>query len=35
VIVTDKLRSYAATKAQTGLSARHEQGLRKTNRAEI
>ena len=34
VIVTDKLRSYGAAKAQAGLSARHEQGLRKNNRAE-
>ena len=34
VIVTDKLRSYGAAKAQIGLSARHEQGLRKNNRAE-
>ena len=34
VIVTDRLRSYAAAKAQTGLSAHHEQGLRKNNRAE-
>jgi transposase-like protein len=33
-IVTDKLRSYGAAKAQIGLSARHEQGLRKNNRAE-
>ena len=32
--VTDKLRSYGAAKAQLGLSARHEQGLRKNNRAE-
>jgi transposase-like protein len=34
VIVTDKLRSYGAAKAQIGLSARHEQGLRQNNRAE-
>ena len=34
VMVTDKLRSYGAAKALTGLSARHEQGLRKNNRAE-
>jgi transposase-like protein len=34
VLVTDKLRSYGAAKAQLGLSARHEQGLRKNNRAE-
>ncbi len=29
VIVTDKLRSYSAAKAEMGLSTRHEQGLRK------
>ena len=34
LIVTDKLRSYAAAKEQIRLSARHEQGLRKNNRAE-
>ena len=34
VMVTDKLRSYGAAKAEMGLSARHEQGLRKNNRAE-
>jgi transposase-like protein len=34
VIVTDKLRSYGAAKAQIGLSARHEQNLRKNNRVE-
>ena len=33
-LVTDKLRSYGAAKKQLGLSARHEQGLRKNNRAE-
>jgi transposase-like protein len=33
-MVTDRLRSYAAAKAKLGLSARHEQGLRKNNRAE-
>ena len=33
-LVTDKLRSYGAAKTQPGLSARHEQGLRKNNRAE-
>ena len=32
VIVTDKLRSYSAAKAEMGLSTRHEQGLRKNNR---
>jgi transposase-like protein len=34
VLVTDKLRSYGAAKSEIGLSARHEQGLRKNNRAE-
>jgi transposase-like protein len=34
VLVTDKLRSYAAAKTQLRLSVRHEQGLRKNNRAE-
>jgi transposase-like protein len=34
VIVTDKLRSYASAFREIGLSARHEQGLRKNNRAE-
>ena len=34
MLVTDKLRSYSAAKAELGLSARHEQGLRKNNRAE-
>ena len=29
VLVTDKLRSYGAAKSEMGLSARHEQGLRK------
>jgi transposase-like protein len=33
-LVTDKLRSYGAAMAELGLSARHEQGLRKNNRAE-
>ena len=33
VLVTDK-RSYGAAKAEIGLSARHERGLRKNNRAE-
>jgi transposase-like protein len=33
-LVTDKLRSYGATRMQLGLAARHEQGLRKNNRAE-
>lgn len=34
VVVTDKLRSYASALRDLGLSARHEQGLRKNNRAE-
>jgi transposase-like protein len=33
-LVTDKLRSYGAANIQPGLSARHEQGLRKNNRVE-
>ena len=34
MLVTDKLRSYAAAKSELGLSAHHEQGLRRNNRAE-
>jgi transposase-like protein len=34
VLVTDKLRSYDAARLEIGLSARHEQGLWKNNRAE-
>jgi transposase-like protein len=34
LLVTDKLRSYGAAKSEIGLAARHEQGLRKNNRAE-
>jgi len=34
VIVTDKLGSYACARCQLGMQARHEQGLRKNNRAE-
>jgi putative transposase len=34
VLVTDKLSSYGAARRELGLSARHEQGLRKNNRAE-
>jgi putative transposase len=34
VLVTDKLRSYAATESDMRLSARHERGLRKNSRAE-
>jgi putative transposase len=34
VLVTDKLRSYGSARRELGLAARHEQGLRKNNRAE-
>jgi transposase-like protein len=34
MLVTDKLRSYGVARSEMGLSARHEQGLRKNNRAE-
>jgi transposase-like protein len=34
VLVTDKLRSYGTAKSETRLTARHEQGLRRSNRAE-
>jgi transposase-like protein len=34
LLVTDKLRSYRAAKSEIGLAARHEQGLRKNNRAQ-
>jgi putative transposase len=34
VLVTDRLRSYAAARRRLGLCARHEQGLRKNNQAE-
>ena len=34
VLVTDKLRSYGAARRELGLSARHEQGMRRNNRAE-
>src|SRR6202453_3373967 len=34
VLVTDKLRSYAAAKSELRLTARHERGLRRNNRAE-
>ena len=34
-ITTDKLRSYGAAFVRLGLTARHEQGLRKNNRAEV
>jgi transposase-like protein len=33
-LITDKLRSYGAAKTQLVLSARHEQGLGKNNRAQ-
>jgi transposase-like protein len=35
VVTTDKLQSYAAAFPEIGPSARHEQGLRKNNRAEV
>ena len=34
VLVTGKLRSYAAAKRELGLAARHDQGLCGNNRAE-
>jgi putative transposase len=34
MIVTDKLRSYGAAFRPLGVACRHEQGLRKNNRAE-
>src|SRR5271165_4921817 len=34
VLVSDQLRSYAAAKSELRLTARHEQGLRRNNRAE-
>src|SRR3954454_9956072 len=34
VLVTDRLASYGCARRQLGLRARHEQGLRKNNRAE-
>jgi putative transposase len=34
-VTTDGLRSYGAVFAEMGLTARHEQGLRKNNRAEV
>src|ERR671925_971950 len=34
VVVTDKLRSYGSAFQEIGLSARHEQGRRRNNRAE-
>ena len=35
VLSTDKLRSYAAAFAEFGVAARHDQGLRRNNRAEV
>src|SRR5918998_1133162 len=35
VVTTDKLRSYGAAFAEFGLTARHERGLRRNNRAEV
>lgn len=34
VLVTDRLGSYGCARRELGLTARHEQGLRKNNRAE-
>jgi transposase-like protein len=34
VLVTDRLRSYGAAKAELRLTAHHEQGRRRNNRAE-
>jgi putative transposase len=34
VLVTDRLASYACARRHLGMRARHEQGLRKNNRAE-
>ncbi len=34
IMVTDKLGSYGAAKTKLGLSAIHEQGLRKNNRCD-
>jgi transposase-like protein len=34
ILVTDKLRSYASAARHLRLICRHEQGLRKNNRAE-
>ena len=33
-LVTDKLPSYGAARAEIGMTAEHEKGLRKNNRAE-
>ena len=34
VLVTDRLASYSCARRQLGMRARHDQGLRKNNRAE-
>ena len=34
VLVTDRLRSYAAAKSELRLTARHKHGLRRNDRAE-
>jgi putative transposase len=34
VLVTDKLPSYGCARRELGLTARHDQGQRKNNRAE-
>jgi hypothetical protein len=34
LLVTDRLRSYPAARRHLGFGARHEQGLRRNNRAE-
>ena len=34
VLVTDKLGSYSCARRQLGLTAHHDQGLRRNNRAE-
>ena len=35
MVTTDKLRSYGAAFAEMDLTARHEQGSRTNNRAEV
>jgi putative transposase len=35
VATTDRLRSYGSALAEIGITTRHEQGLRKNNRAEV
>ena len=35
LVTTDQLRSYGAAFAELGITARHERGLRKNNRAEV